>query len=89
MMKWLRFLRDLDLFPPIMDTEWSFVFLQKFYGTITIALRPYMRDYLRLFRDPTDATFAHYVMEGERYTWPKLSMIINRMRIESAINLRI
>ena len=86
MMKWLRLLRDLDLFPSIMNTEWSFVFLQKFYGTVTIAPRPSFWDYLHLFRDPTNATLSHYIKRGEHFTRPKLSMIQNRMRIESAIH---
>ena len=34
--KWLKVLRDLDLLPKIMDQDWSYIWLQKFDGSVTI-----------------------------------------------------
>jgi len=85
MRKWLHLLQDLNLLPRVFGQDWTCVFLQKFGGTLTIV--PYQRlgDYLAVIADPTRASMAAYMLGGERVTWPKLSMIANRVRIEQAL----
>ena len=85
MRKWLHLLQDLNLLPRVLGQDWTFVFLQKFGGTVTIV--PYLRlaDYVNMISDPDRARMAAYMLGGERVTWPKLSMIANRVRIEQAL----
>lgn len=80
--KWLRLLRDLDLLPAVLGQDWSYVFLQKFEGNVTILPRVIVRDYFRLITDPDEKELTRYLIGGQRGTWPKISMIINRMKIE-------
>ena len=85
MRKWLHLLQDLNLLPRVMGQDWTFVFLQRFAGTVTIV--PYFRikDYARVITDPDKQHMADYMLGGERVTWPKLAMIANRVRIEQAL----
>lgn len=34
--KWLKVLRDLELLPKVMNQDWSWIWLQKFDGHVTI-----------------------------------------------------
>ncbi|ORX71413.1 hypothetical protein DL89DRAFT_274508 [Linderina pennispora] len=51
--KWLRLLRDLDLVPLLFGQDWSYVWLQKFDGSVTVRPKATVGEYLRLLRDPT------------------------------------
>ena len=86
MRKWLHLLQNLNLLPRVLGQDWTFVFLQKFGGTVTIVPYLRLRDYLHVISDPTRATMADYMLGGERVAWPKLSMIANRVRIEQALH---
>jgi hypothetical protein len=39
LMKWLKVLRDLRLLPQFLNQDWSFVWLQRFDGNVTILVR--------------------------------------------------
>jgi hypothetical protein len=81
----LKLLRDLHLLPSVFGTDWSGVFLQKFYGSVTVTPKPRLLDYVFLLSDPDAKDMARRISEGERRTWPSLIQIENRMRIERAI----
>ncbi|ORX88755.1 patatin-domain-containing protein [Basidiobolus meristosporus CBS 931.73] len=83
--KWLRVLRDLELMPNVMNQDWSFIWLQKFEGNVTILPKSTFMDYLYILRDPDHQRMVNYISQGQRNTWPKLHMIENRMRIERII----
>ena len=85
MRKWLHLLQDLNLLPRVLGQDWTFVFLQRFIGSVTIV--PYLRlsDYVRIISDPSRTHMAEYILGGERVTWPKLTMVANRVRIEHAL----
>ncbi|KAF7730945.1 hypothetical protein EC973_000991 [Apophysomyces ossiformis] len=85
--KWLKVLRDLDLLPKLLDQDWSSTFLQKFDGTVTILPRAGLSDWLYIVADPDAARLRKLFRVGELQAWPKISMISNRMRIESSIQL--
>lgn len=83
--KWLRVCRDLDLLPNFMQMDWSFLWLQKFDGNITILPKVSLLDFVYIITDPTTERLKEYIAGGERNTWPKLHMTRNRMLIERAI----
>ncbi|KAK9722372.1 hypothetical protein K7432_002720 [Basidiobolus ranarum] len=83
--KWLRVLRDLELMPNFMNQDWSFIWLQKFEGNVTILPKSTFMDYVCILRDPNYQRMVNYINQGQRNTWPKLHMIANRMRIERII----
>ncbi|KAF9987580.1 hypothetical protein BGZ65_003012 [Modicella reniformis] len=83
--KWLKVLRDLELLPRIMNQDWSWIWLQKFDGHVTILPKSGFSDWFQLLTDPDDVRMKHCLTVGERQTFPKLHMIANRMRIEQMI----
>jgi hypothetical protein len=54
LVKWLRFLRDLDLLPTVLGQDWSFVFLQRFEGSVTVTPKVHVPDFFRLISDPDE-----------------------------------
>ncbi|RKO97461.1 hypothetical protein CXG81DRAFT_11923 [Caulochytrium protostelioides] len=85
LLKWLMLLRDAEILPRFMNTDWSNLFTQRFEGNSTIIPGTCLRDHLTLLTSPTYDDMARYINGGELDTWPKLHMIQNRMRIESTI----
>lgn len=85
LLKNVRLLRDLHLMPAFFSQDWSYVYLQKFDGKCTITPKVCWRDYFRILRDPDRAYYKHYVQNGEKRTWPKLSMLRNRIKVASSI----
>ncbi|KAI7856709.1 acyl transferase/acyl hydrolase/lysophospholipase [Circinella umbellata] len=84
--KWLKVLRDLDLLPKIMDQDWSYIWLQKFDGSVTILPKTNLLDWIHIVSNPTEERMKHAMDVGRARTWPNISMISNRLRIENAIN---
>ncbi|KAI3652236.1 hypothetical protein MP228_003539 [Amoeboaphelidium protococcarum] len=87
LVKWLRTIRDLSLLPDGFKSVRALtsVFLQKFDGSLTILPRATWSDYLHILTDPSKERMERFFDRGQRNTWPKLSMIKNRMSIEVAI----
>ncbi|KAI8138327.1 acyl transferase/acyl hydrolase/lysophospholipase [Fennellomyces sp. T-0311] len=83
--KWLKVLRDLDLLPKIMDQDWSYIWLQKFDGTVTILPKTNLLDWIHIVANPTEERLKYAMDVGRARTWPNVSMIANRLRIENAI----
>ncbi|KAF8935917.1 hypothetical protein BGZ47_009735 [Haplosporangium gracile] len=85
--KWLKVLRDLELLPKFMNQDWSWIWLQKFDGHVTILPKAGLSDWLQLLTDPSEDRMKHCLTVGEKQTFPKLHMIANRMKIEQMITL--
>ena len=83
--KWLTLMRELEILPLLLGTDWSSVFLQEFTGDITIMPPLGLRDYLRVLSDPTPQTGARYLRIGARETFRKLPMLMTRLRIAHAL----
>lgn len=83
--KWLKVLRSLKLLPKIHDQDWSSVWLQKFDGNVTILPKSDLSDWFYTIADPDADRLKKLMIIGQIRTWPKISMISNRMRIESSI----
>ncbi|KAF9537997.1 hypothetical protein EC957_007389 [Mortierella hygrophila] len=83
--KWLKVLRDLELLPKFMNQDWSWIWLQKFDGHVTILPKSGLSDWLQLVTDPSEDRMRHCLTVGEKQTFPKLHMIANRMKIEQMI----
>ncbi|RUS17453.1 lipase 5 [Endogone sp. FLAS-F59071] len=83
--KWMKVLRDLELLPKLMDQDWSWIWLQKFDGNVTIWPKSTISDWFYILSDPTPTRLERFIRVGELQTWPKLSMISNRMTLERAI----
>jgi len=82
-----KVIRDLDLLPELLGSDWSSVFLQRFDGAVTIWPRTRVMDWLRILTDPDPPEMARLLRVGQFVTWPKLHMIKNRMRLERQIYL--
>ncbi|KAL7308885.1 hypothetical protein PS15m_011024 [Mucor circinelloides] len=83
--KWLKVLRSLKLLPNVHDQDWSSVWLQKFDGNVTILPKSDLSDWLYTIADPDVERLKKLMNIGQIRTWPKVSMISNRMRIEASI----
>ncbi|KAI9447844.1 patatin-domain-containing protein [Lactarius indigo] len=77
-----KVIRDLDLLPEILGSDWSSVFLQRFDGAVTIWPRTRFMDWLRILTDPDPPEMARLLHVGQF-----LHMIKNRMRLERQIYL--
>lgn len=80
-----KIIRDLDLLPAILGTDWSGVFLQRFGGAVTIWPKTRFWDWIRILSDPDRAELTRMLKVGQQATWPKLHMIENRIRMERAV----
>lgn len=80
--KWLYLVRDLTLFPKLLNSDLSHIFLQKFEGSITIVPHAKLSDFFNLLADPDEKRMRSYLENGQKRTWPKLGMIGNRLKIE-------
>ncbi|KAG1341726.1 hypothetical protein G6F62_004997 [Rhizopus arrhizus] len=85
--KWMKVIRHLKLLPTIHDQDWSSVFLQKFDGNVTILPKTGITDWLYTIADPDQSRLKKLMNIGQLRTWPTVSMISNRMRIETAIEM--
>ncbi|CAO1627935.1 unnamed protein product [Parajaminaea phylloscopi] len=81
-----KIIRDLDLLPAILGTDWSGVFLQRFGGAVTIWPKTRFWDWIRILSDPDRAELSRMLKVGQQATWPKLHMIENRIRLERAVD---
>ena len=85
MRKWIQLLHNLNLLPRIFGQDWSMVFLQNFTGKVTIVPHFRLGDYFHTISDPDAVGMRHYIEGGEKNTWPKISMITNRLKVEQTI----
>ena len=83
--KWLTLLRELQIMPLILDTDWSGLFLQDFMGDVTIIPPLGLKDYTRMLSDPTPGIMQRYLDVGQRETWRKMPMLATRLRIAHAL----
>lgn len=83
--KWLTVMRELEIMPLILDTDWSSLMLQDFTGDITIIPPLTLRDYLRVLADPDMPMMERYLQVGQRECWRKLPMLTTRLKIASAL----
>ncbi|KAJ3576197.1 hypothetical protein NP233_g582 [Leucocoprinus birnbaumii] len=82
-----KVIRDLELLPPLLGSDWSSLFLQRFDGSVTIWPRTRFMDFIRILTDPDPPEMERMMRVGQLVTWPKLHMIYNRVRIEKQILL--
>ena len=78
-------MRELEIMPLLLDTDWSNLFLQQFTGDVTIYPPMKMTDYLRILSDPTPDTSKQYLAVGQRECWRKMPMLATRLRIANAL----
>jgi hypothetical protein len=85
MRKNLKFLATLDLLPNVFGQDWSYIFLQTFYGHVTLVPRVAVRDFFGLVSDPGLTDMRRYFSGGQLATWSAISMIRNRMLIDQTL----
>ncbi|KAI9262753.1 acyl transferase/acyl hydrolase/lysophospholipase [Sporodiniella umbellata] len=59
---------------------------QKYSGDITIIPDIGYSDFLKVLSNPTEKLAAYAIQQGERATWPKMSIIKNHLQVELAID---
>ncbi|KAJ3355362.1 hypothetical protein HDU91_005681 [Kappamyces sp. JEL0680] len=85
MSKWLKWIRDLELLPLILGSNFSRLWLQSFHGSLTILYTPSLKDYQNILDPPDKQSLEEWMRKGQQSTWPALQAIKNRMRIEKRI----
>jgi predicted acylesterase/phospholipase RssA len=83
--KWLNLIKDTNLLPRIMGSNFSNLWLQSFEGNVTILPHSTISNLSRVLTDPNEEELEDFIRQGELRTWPKLLMISNQVRIEQAI----
>jgi predicted acylesterase/phospholipase RssA len=83
--KWLKLVKEFQLFPNLLESDWSNLFLQNFGGTITLFPKIILSDYMYILSDPTEERLARIIKNGETVTYPKLLFIKHRLNIERTI----
>ncbi|GMG32789.1 unnamed protein product [Ambrosiozyma monospora] len=81
----MKLIREFQLLPNLMQSDWSNVFLQKFSGTITLFPKISLKDYRYILCDPTEERLAEMINSGRSVTYPKLLFIRHRLNIENLI----
>ena len=84
----VRFIRNMDLSPKVGGSPWVHVFTQNFAGDVTMTTTRYFwYKLLNALSDPVSAEEVRWwIREGSLMTWPKMSMIVSRMRIEKTLH---
>ena len=80
--KHFKVIRDLDLLPQLLQSDWSGVFLQRFSGDLTLTPRSTVSDWMRILSDPDQERLSKMIEVGQRVSWPALHMVSNRMLVE-------
>lgn len=83
--KWLKLVKEFQLFPNLLESDWSNLFLQNFSGTITLFPKIVLSDYMYILSDPSEERLARIIKNGEKVTYPKLLFIKHRLNIERTI----
>jgi NTE family protein len=58
---------------------------QTYYGDVTIAPNYKLRHYMKVLSNPSSEFIQELMLEGERSTWPKMSMIATHSRISKTL----
>ncbi|PSF04820.1 DUF3336 domain-containing protein [Marinobacter fuscus] len=61
------------------------IMAQRYYGDVTIAPRYSMKHFQRMLANPSPEYVREMILEGERATWPKISMIRSHARISKTL----
>lgn len=61
------------------------IMAQRYSGDVTIAPRYRLRHYRRMLSNPDPAFVRELILEGERATWPRISMIRSHGRIANTL----
>jgi len=61
------------------------ILAQRYYGDVTIAPRYSLRHYARMISNPTPELVRQLILEGERATWPQISMIRTHGKISQTL----
>lgn len=61
------------------------IMAQRYFGDVTIAPNYSIRHYRRMLSNPDPAFVRQLILEGERATWPKISMIRSHARISKTL----
>lgn len=88
MKKWLKLMRYMDLTPSLGNVDFRKVYLQEFFGTVTISPKidyVLMWGFWMLFSDPSEKDMELYFRYGKNLTFPKLQMIHHRQHLESLL----
>lgn len=62
------------------------ILAQRYYGDVTIAPRYRLSHYAKMLSNPTPDLVRELILEGERATWPHISMIRTHAKISQTLN---
>jgi len=61
------------------------VMAQRYYGDVTIAPQYSFSDYMKITKNPTQEMLKQFMIDGQRATWPKISMIKAHSQISQTL----
>jgi NTE family protein len=61
------------------------VMAQRYYGDVTIAPRYTVSDFMKITKNPTPEMLQQFMLEGQRATWPQISMIKAHSQISQTL----
>jgi NTE family protein len=61
------------------------IMAQSYSGDVTIAPRYKMKHYVNMLRNPSTQFARQMMLDGERATWPKISMIRSQAKIAKTL----
>ncbi|SAL96813.1 hypothetical protein [Absidia glauca] len=78
-------LTELGILPSIFS-KMKAIMSQKYSGDITIVPQVDYTDFVKVLSNPSQEFVAHAIVQGERATWSKMSIIKNHLQIELTID---
>lgn len=88
MVHYLQVLHQLNLYKNLTLKVVS-ILSQKYSGDITILPELNVKDFLKIFQNPTPEFLLEFILKGARAAWPKITVINNHCRVEFALDKEI
>lgn len=88
MIHYLQVLHELNLYKNLTLKAVS-ILSQKYSGDITILPELNVKDFLKIFQNPTPEFLLEFILKGARAAWPKITVINNHCRVEFALDKEI
>lgn len=88
MIHYLQVLHEMNLYKNLTLKAVS-ILSQKYSGDITILPELNLKDFLKIFQNPTPEFLLEFILKGARASWPKMTVINNHCRVEFALDKEI
>lgn len=88
MIHYLQVMHEMNLYKNL-TLKAVLILSQKYSGDITILPELNIRDFFKIFQNPTPQFLLDFILKGSRALWPKITVINNHCRVEFALDKEI